>query len=173
MAGAGIETRFDGYDQVINALDKASRPQMYDIANNGGQELEDIARRSFDAGKDPETGETWQPLKDGSPAHLHHRGTLQHSITHQAFSDGSVLIGSDLVYAGIHQEGGKTKAHIIRARHAKALAFMGSGGMVFRKSVQHPGSVIPRRRFLGMPRGWLEEFFQEAEIHELLGLGDE
>lgn len=33
-----------------------------------------------------------------------------------------------------------TKAHIIRAKKAKALAFMAGGRMVFRKMVRHPGT---------------------------------
>lgn len=32
------------------------------------------------------------------------------------------------------------RAHVIRARSAKALRFMGRGGVVFRKSVNHPGN---------------------------------
>jgi hypothetical protein len=36
-------------------------------------------------------------------------------------------------------EGG-SKPHVIRARSAKALRFIGKGGLVFRKSVNHPGT---------------------------------
>lgn len=40
---------------------------------------------------------------------------------------------------GAHVEYG-TKAHVITPRRAKALAFMGKGGMVFAKKVNHPGT---------------------------------
>jgi len=55
--------------------------------------------------------------------------------------------GTNVVYAGIHQFGGRTAAHVIKARRAKALYIPGIG---FRKSVRHPGSNIPARPFLGL-----------------------
>jgi phage virion morphogenesis protein len=63
------------------------------------------------------------------------------SISHDATS---ATVGSNKVYAAIHQLGGKTKPHIIRPRNKKALAF---GGHVV-KQVNHPGSNIPARPFL-------------------------
>jgi len=56
----------------------------------------------------------------------------------------SATIGSNKVYAAIHQLGGKTRPHVIRPRNKQALAF---GGRVV-KSVNHPGSNIPARPFL-------------------------
>lgn len=50
----------------------------------------------------------------------------------------SVLIGSNEQHAPWVELG--TKPHKIRARNAKALAFQGSGGMVFRREVDHPGT---------------------------------
>lgn len=62
---------------------------------------------------------------------------------------GGVASSGDVKYAGIHEFGGRTKAHIIEPRKAKALAFMGkSGDMVFAKKVNHPGSVMPERSFM-------------------------
>ncbi len=52
-------------------------------------------------------------------------------------------------YAKIQEYGGKTAAHEIVAVKAKALAFAGTGGQVFAKSVHHPGSVIPAHAYLG------------------------
>jgi phage gpG-like protein len=83
-----------------------------------------------------------------------------------------LIIGSNLIYAAIHQWGGKTKAHEIRARHAKALRFNGR----FFKSVKHPGSEIPARPFLGVPDGFEDTFFSDPKIREVLGIavgGDE
>lgn len=53
-------------------------------------------------------------------------------------------VGSNKVYAQIHQLGGTTSAHVILPKHAKALAF--NGRVV--KRVQHPGSEIPARPFM-------------------------
>lgn len=74
------------------------------------------------------------------------RGRLRDSITHNVLPDG-VEVGTSVVYAAIHQFGGRTKPRIIRARNARALRIPGIG---FRKSVRHPGSQIPARPFLGI-----------------------
>ncbi len=61
----------------------------------------------------------------------------------------SAEVGTNVVYAAIHEFGGQTKAHIIEAVNGKALAFMGKdGAMVFRQVVHHPGSRMPERSFL-------------------------
>ena len=64
------------------------------------------------------------------------------SVTGLAASSG------DVKYAGLHEFGGKTKAHIIEPQNAKALAFQMSGKQVIVKRVNHPGSVIPARSFM-------------------------
>ena len=58
------------------------------------------------------------------------------------------VVGTTKPYAAIHEFGGRTAAHTIRARQAKALHFVLDGKDVFAKSVNHPGSVIPARPFL-------------------------
>lgn len=88
----------------------------------------------------------WVYLKRNSkPGYsiLQDSGALARSIT-SAFDGNSATVGTNVLYAAIHQFGGQTKAHLIRAKNAKALAF----GGVFRKSVNHPGSKIPARPFL-------------------------
>ncbi|MDR0402031.1 MAG: phage virion morphogenesis protein, partial [Treponema sp.] len=80
--------------------------------------------------------------------------------------DGSVIVGSNMVYSRIHQEGGKTGAHIIKPRHKKALAFKG----IVRRLVKHPGSDIPARPFLGVPKDFERQFFDDPAIKELLGM---
>lgn len=70
-------------------------------------------------------------------------GSLASSVV--MFSSATqAIVGSNKVYAAIHQFGGKTKAHIIRARRKRALAF----GGILRRQVNHPGSVIPARPYL-------------------------
>jgi HK97 gp10 family phage protein len=64
------------------------------------------------------------------------------SVTGMAASSG------DVKYAGIHEFGGQTKAHIIEARNAKALAFKMNGKQVFFARVNHPGSKMPERSFM-------------------------
>lgn len=61
---------------------------------------------------------------------------------------GRVLSSGDVKYAGIHEFGGRTKAHVIEPRKVKALAFMVGGSQVFAKRVNHPGSQMPMRSFM-------------------------
>lgn len=56
----------------------------------------------------------------------------------------SIQIGSNEQYAPYVEIG--TQPHTIRAKHAKALAFPGAGGTVFRREVNHPGTK-PVRMF--------------------------
>lgn len=66
-----------------------------------------------------------------------------HSVIGRVFSSG------DVKYAGIHEFGGTTAPHVILPKKASVLAFMGkSGGMVFTRRVNHPGSKMPERSFL-------------------------
>jgi phage gpG-like protein len=52
-------------------------------------------------------------------------------------------------YAAIHEFGGRVPPHLIVARRARALAWVGGTGAVrFAKSVNHPGSTIPARPYM-------------------------
>jgi len=57
----------------------------------------------------------------------------------------SSSIGSNVKYMGIHEFGGQTKPHLIKASGGKSLRFVLGGRVVFAKSVKHPGSKIPAR----------------------------
>jgi phage virion morphogenesis protein len=169
MAGAGIEVKIDSeYQKIIDALQKASSPALQQIAHAGGQALKQVSKEAFQKQADPATGEKWKERKDGSIARklLVQRGTLRESISMNAFPDGSAIIGSNLVYSRIHQEGGRTKAHDIKPRNGKALKFMG----IYRKLVHHPGSEIPARPYLGVPKDFERQFFDDPAIRELLGM---
>ncbi|MGP3145158.1 phage virion morphogenesis protein [Serratia bockelmannii] len=87
----------------------------------------------------------WAALKyrDGQPLQL--SGRLHASITPWNDND-SAVVGTNVIYAGIHQHGGKTRPHEIRPRHKKALRFNGR----FAGKVNHPGSDIPARPFLSL-----------------------
>lgn len=81
-------------------------------------------------------------------------GALARSIHNVVDRDLSSVIGrvfssGDVKYAGIHEYGGRTPAHVIEPKKASVLAFMGKGGsMVFARKVNHPGSKMPERSFL-------------------------
>lgn len=87
----------------------------------------------------------WKALKyrDGRPLQL--SGRLHNSI--QPWSDNNqAVVGTNVIYAGIHQNGGQTRPHVIRPRNKKALRFNGR----YAKKVNHPGSKIDARPFLSL-----------------------
>jgi phage gpG-like protein len=105
----------------------------------------------------------WLPLKyrDGKP--LMFSGRLHGSIVpwhdnHQA------VVGTNVIYAGIQNNGGRTRPHVIRPRNKKALRFNGR----FAGKVNHPGSDIPARPFLTLTESDLADI-QQAIIDYIGG----
>ncbi|MCE2691639.1 MAG: phage virion morphogenesis protein [Rubrivivax sp.] len=89
---------------------------------------------------------------------LQRSGGLAGSIS-QRWSASEAVVGSNKVYAAIHQFGGRTKPHVIRARNKRALSF---GGIVVRQ-VNHPGSNIPARPFLRLTPRDLRDIVEDAQ----------
>ena len=106
-----------------------------------GLGLVSMAKRAFNTDTSLRPA-PWVAKKDGSPSTLQKSTRLRNSIKHGATAD-TASVFSDAKYAAIHQLGGQTKAHIIRPKFKKALAF---GGGVF-AMVRHPGSTIPARPY--------------------------
>ena len=122
-----------------------ARPMMRAIATEMTSITEDnFERESFGSDR----WEKSQRATDENGKTLQKRGQLAASITSQVGNDFA-RIGSNKKYAAIHHLGGKTKAHKIRPKKKKALAF---GGLVL-KSVNHPGSDIPARPYLPIAGG--------------------
>lgn len=87
-------------------------------------------------------------------------GALKRSIQSDVMDGGDVITGrvysaAPMPYARIHEYGGKTKAHIIEAINGQALRFEIGGKVIYRKSVNHPGSTMPERSYL---RSSLEDY---------------
>ncbi|TXE27145.1 phage virion morphogenesis protein [Serratia marcescens] len=89
---------------------------------------------------------------------------LYHSIDADYDNDEAV-VGTNVVYARIHNEGGTTRPHVIRAKDKRALYFNGR----FAKQVNHPGSRIPARRFLSMTDDDYDGI--REDIHDYLDKG--
>ncbi len=122
MPGAGIEIRIDSeYADILAALKKASMPDLKAIADFAGAELDRITKKAFEKQQDPVTGQAWAPLKhprvpyaskgksNGAAATewgpiLDYSGQLKRSLDWQSFPDGSLIFGSNMVYAGRHQK---------------------------------------------------------------------
>lgn len=97
----------------------------------------------------------WTPWKYDYPKRkggkiLQDTGQLAASIT-TSFTQTSASIGTNKVYAAIHQFGGQTRPHLIKPKKGKALKFKGANGDdIMRKGVRHPGSKICARPYLPM-----------------------
>jgi hypothetical protein len=87
--------------------------------------------------------QTESEAKDAATSHVRtgaYRASLGQGGTGniRRLRPGNATFGSRIHYAQI-LEGG-SKPHVIRPRTKKALAFPGRGGMVIRRSVNHPGT---------------------------------
>lgn len=151
-----IQADIEGLERYLDRLSAACRgaaPLMGNIAGIMHSEVED----NFESQGRPKWTGYKYPM-EGSRQLLKKDGKLVGSITphHDATSAG---VGTNVPYAPIHQFGGKTRAHTIRARRKKALAFNGR----FAKSVNHPGSDIPARPFLMLTPAGQEEISQAVQ----------
>ena len=152
MAGAGIEVRFDEreFQAILTALSRAAMPDLKAIADFAGGELDYIAKQAFEKEQDPVTGAAWKqlkrPRKDGSTRPiLNAGGQLKRSLVWESFPDGSVIYGSNMIYARIHLKGGRA----------------GRGQKV----------LIPARPYMGVPADFDRRILNDPAIQELLGLG--
>lgn len=96
------------------------------------------AKERFVDETDPD-GNKWKKGVKNVGQTLTLSGLLRRSITHKS-DDKTAVIGTNRIYAGIHQFGG-----VITAKKAKYLRFKINGREVFAKSV-----AIPARPFLGV-----------------------
>lgn len=87
----------------------------------------------------------WEKSKKKSGMTLINRHLLMNSIHSKTHQDRAE-VGTNVIYAAIHQFGGQTAARTIKPVHKKALFWAGAMHPV--KSVNHPGSKIPARPFL-------------------------
>lgn len=164
-----IEARLE-YQPVLRAMRRAAdemgngRPLMRSVAGIMVRAVEDNFKQ--------EGRPKWQDLRPGTkmarakqgtwPGQILQRtaGGLANSIQEQ-FDARNAVVGTNKIYAAIHQFGGKTRAHVIRAKNKRALSF---GGIVVR-SVNHPGSDIPARPFLRLTPGDLRDIMETSRNH--------
>lgn len=143
-------------DRLIAGLQDTT-PLMHEVVFV----MQDAVIENFEQGGRPK----WQAKKDGKPSYLQRTGRLK--VINREYSATTATVGSNLVYAAIHQFGGTTKPHVIRPRNKKALKFNGK----IRRSVNHPGSKIPARPFLVLTDSDTDEIEQTAQSY-LQGLID-
>lgn len=147
-AKSGVSLNWGGFDK---ALGKAALKlgNTKSLMESVGEALVSGTLQRFKDEEDPQ-GQKWP--KSGRAAAeggqtLTDTGRLQKSIDYAATSD-KVMVGSNLVYARIHQKGGT-----ITPKKAKRLVFRGSDG----RTVSADKVTIPPRPFLGVSKDDMEE----------------
>ncbi len=136
-------------------------PSLDRIGRYGASLVRKDSTQSFVRQADPTTGQRWKPIKyrrrgDVAKAQiLIDTGRLRRAVGAEYSAAGAqVEIRGGIrpvVYGLIHQFGGHTAAHVILPRKAKVLRWTGSdGGSVFARRVNHPGSSIPARPYVGI-----------------------
>jgi phage virion morphogenesis protein len=142
---AGVRMELGGADKTLAALGAAlARTRSPRGLMDGiGREMVARTKLRFQAQTGPDGGPWPQSIRARvmGGRTLIQRGRLLESITHEA-SDSSVAVGTNTLYAAIHQLGGT-----IKAKTGKGLRFRLPGGLGSRtvKSV-----TIPARPFLGL-----------------------
>jgi phage virion morphogenesis protein len=157
-----IIIKVDGADAIRERLREISTrvSNMSPILKAIGDRIAEQTKRRFEAGGPAPDGTPWKDPKTPNPKRVRTltvSGHLRDSIRFQMMGKNAVMVGTDKEYAAIHQMGGRTAAHIIMPRRKKALK---TPYGLFKK-VNHPGSVIPARPFLGV---------SEANSTEILGM---
>jgi phage virion morphogenesis protein len=157
MAKSGVTLNWGGFDRAIQKAVGNLPHDKGELLDAIGETLVSGTQKRFHEGKAPD-GQPWKPVRrGGSP--LRDTGQLRGSIEYATTAD-SVLVGSNLPQALIHQKGGEVKAKKKKALHFKTP----EGNDVFVKSVN-----IPARPYLGINdedmkvvRGVLKEWFRQV-----------
>ncbi len=138
MSGVGIELSETGLGEALLKIDNIADAPKEQLAEGLGRLVQGQTRRRITDEKTAPDGTPWQENWAGTSI-LYQSGALVQSIDYVATPD-SVMIGSGLVYARIHQQGGK-----IEPKSAKALAFMVGNQFRLVQSV-----TMPARPYLGL-----------------------
>ena len=128
-----------GLAEVEAKLGRLNPLQAGDLLLGLARLIREQTRDRLISGGPAPDGTAWRPNVEGRTPILHRSGALARSIDYLV-SGSSLVVGSGLVYAAIHQYGGP-----IRAKTGQALRFRIGGALLFRRSVE-----IPKRPYLGL-----------------------
>lgn len=139
MSGVAIHIELSGFDQVEQFLSRLNPFQSETLLEAMARLIRESTRERIIAGGPPPDGSAWKPNRAGRSPILHLSGALARSIDY-VVAGTQAIIGSGLIYARIHQEGG-----VIVPKSASALVFQ-VGNQVYRvKKV-----TMPARPYIGL-----------------------
>lgn len=144
------------FDRVLEQLQKRGE-ELSPLMARIGQALESSTIERFDEERAPDGSKWTQSIRareEGGKT-LTKSARLKQSMTHNVLGDDRVEIGTNVIYAGVHQEGAT-----IRAKAGGKLTFRLPGGLGFRSIDQ---VILPARPFLGVSRDDEDEIIAQAE----------
>lgn len=151
MSGVALEITETGLTEALLTIDGIAQAPTGELMEGIGRLVQEQTRRRIEEEKTSPAGAAWQPNRAGTSILLQ-SGALSRSIDYLA-GDDSVQVGSGLVYARIHQEGGS-----IVPKDASALVFKLGNRLVFAQKVD-----IPARSYLGLSAANQTEVVETAE----------
>ncbi|MBB4302350.1 phage gpG-like protein [Rhodobium orientis] len=142
MTGAAVTITETGLSEAVAAIDGIAHLPEHKVLDTIGRLVQEQTRRRITSEKTSPDGAAWKENYARTPI-LEQSGALADSIDY-AVDGSSVMIGSGLVYAAIHQFGG-----VIKPRYGDALKFWFQVGanvdFVIAKQV-----TMPARPYLGV-----------------------
>ncbi|KAF0231662.1 MAG: hypothetical protein FD175_570 [Beijerinckiaceae bacterium] len=133
-----IDLRLEGIESVDRALQKLDPIDGAALMTGIARMVQEQTRRRITSEKTAPSGAAWKPNREGTPI-LYKSGALARSIDYSVSGD-TAIIGSGLIYAGVHQNGAT-----IVPKKAKRLVFRLGNRTVFARKV-----TIPARPFIGL-----------------------
>lgn len=137
---SGFSTTMEGdWQKYFKQLESFEKMDFKRMHKQVGEALVSNTQLRFMDQQTPE-GIPWRPTQRGGHI-LNKRGLLSSSVTYRA-TDKLVEVGTNSIYAAIHQFGG-----VIKAKNKKFLKFKTSRGWVQKKKVR-----ITARPFIGISK---------------------
>ena len=146
-----LELTETGLSEALLKIEGLASAPRAELMEGIGRLVQEQTRRRIEEEKTSPAGARWKANRAGTST-LYASGALSRSVDYIA-SEESVQVGSGIVYARIHQQGGT-----IRPKKGKALAFRAGNRMVFARLVN-----IPARPWLGLSADNQREIVETAE----------
>lgn len=160
MAKFDVDVVDQGMREKIDRLLRAA--QGRDLFATIGRTVVNRIRLCFRLGVDP-WGTPWARLKLRQGQPLVDSGRLRRSIVSKPDGSG-VTIGTNLVYARLHQFGGEVKP-----KKGPRLVFPGPNGLIFAKRVFVPGRpfmpIRPGSSTVALPPDWSVAVVRAIRAH--------
>lgn len=147
-----IDARVEGLEAVDRALARLDPLDGQSLLEGLGRMIQEQTRRRIMSEKRGPDGKAWQPNRAGTST-LYRSGTLARSVDYSA-SGEAAIIGSGLIYAGVHQNGA-----VIRPKKAKRLVFRLGNRTIFARKV-----TIPARPYLGISSENAEDILDAVAV---------